>query len=614
MTDTYDVDVLVIGAGPVGTALALELALHGVSFRIIDRLAERNDKSRALVMQPRTLELLNRHGAADSIIPRGRILSGVTSYINRRLVSHINLDDLGTTDTEFPLPLNVSQVETERFLDECLAKYNAQVERPVVASNIVQSPSGGVTTTLTHPDGTTSTVRSRYVVGCDGAHSTVRHASSKMRFPGAPYPQNFVLCDARLTNSNLDLNRIHLYSHKTHLLVVLPIDQDYVRVVASEHEKDMSRAKREAHGAVDDDYVPTLEQLQAYFDRMTPSGSGTLTDCVWLTRFRLHHRCVTQYRDERLLVVGDAAHIHSPAGGQGMNAGIQDAVNLGWKLALALKLEKEGGETGSAAASALLDSYDLERHPVGQQLLRSTDRMFTFMAATPRWFVPVRNFVFRLVMPWAVKSVARRRQVFGFISNLDITYRGRTKLVGQAKGLSKGEIRGGDRLADGKVWRWGEEEGRIQTSLQRVCAGRRHHLLLFAKPGRMDKQKEGELQRAAEEVVKACWAEVDVHYVAADDEVVRQPNWYTDLEGTLHSKFGFGVRAGYVLVRPDGYVAHIGPLDEWDALLAFLKDYLVSTDVKPRSGWSWLAPVLGVFTVIMAALTLLWGKVGKSQT
>jgi 2-polyprenyl-6-methoxyphenol hydroxylase-like FAD-dependent oxidoreductase len=279
---THNVDVLVVGAGPVGTALALELALHRVSFRIIDQEPVRNDKSRALVMQPRTLELLNRHGAADTIVARGRILRGGAVYINKQLTAKLNLDDLGTTDTEFPLPLNVSQAETESFLDECLSKYGLGVERPVTATSISQDDSG-VTTIVKLPDGTSETIRSKYVVGCDGAHSVVRHASKKMTFPGAPYPQDFVLCDVHLRDSNIPMDRLTLHLNNKGVLATLPLQDGLVRVVASRSQV-----------ASGDDDVPTLDQLQEYLTSMTSPGSGTMYDPIWLTRFRLHHRCVNQ--------------------------------------------------------------------------------------------------------------------------------------------------------------------------------------------------------------------------------------------------------------------------------------------------------------------------------
>lgn len=575
----HDCDVLIVGAGPVGTALALELALHRVSFRIIDRESVRNDKSRALVMQPRTLELLNRHGAADAMLQRGRILRGMQVYIKRKLASSVLLDDLGTTDTEFPLPLNVSQVETERFLDTCLEKYDIKVERPITATSIIQDDSG-VTITLERPDGTSETIRSKYVVGCDGAHSSVRHASDKMTFPGAAYPQDFILCDTRLRDSNLPADRTTLHLDSKGMVGVMPIADDVVRVVAS----------RSAIPMEDQQATPTLTELQAHFTRMTPPGSGTLADPpVWLARFRLHHRCVTHYRDRRLFVAGDAAHIHSPAGGQGMNAGIQDAINLGWKLAHALAVQTkapDGTAALAAAADALLDSYDLERRPVGLALLRGTDRLFTFMSGPGPVFVHFRDFFLRYVAPRVSRSRERRRKMFLFMSQFGIGYRGCTSLVGEARGwFWRPVVRGGDRLPDGRVWVGGgkgQGQGEETTSLQRVCVGAPHHLLLFSGDAAKGGLGEADLDRAAERVVQACAAEVKVHYLAGDDRSAQGEDWYTDPQGELHRKFGFGTKAGYVLVRPDGYVAHIGPLAKLPQLLSFLEGYLVSPTIAPR--------------------------------
>ncbi|KAK4157528.1 FAD binding domain-containing protein [Chaetomidium leptoderma] len=616
---THDCDVLVVGAGPVGMALALELALQGVSFRIIDRVPVRNENSRALVMQPRTLELLNRHGAADTMISRGRIVRGGEVYINKQRASGLRLDDLGTTDTEFPLPLNVSQVETEKFLDECLSKYDISVERPVTATSIIQDDTG-VTSTLELPDGKSETIRSKYVVGCDGAHSVVRHASEKMTFPGAPYPQDFVLCDVHLHDSNIDQNLFSLHLSNKGVLGLLPINNEIVRVVASRSQL-----------AVEDQDLPTLDQLQAYFTTMTPPGSGTLYDPVWLTRFRLHHRCVNQYRDGRLFVAGDAAHIHSPAGGQGMNAGIQDAINLGWKLAHSLSLQSQQPKSddpqsftataAAAAADALLDTYDLERRPVGLALLQGTDRIFAFISSPNPWFVPFRNFVLRHIVPRVSKSQARRKKMFHFMSQFGVSYRGCTRLVGEASSscgffrrgaaAAAAAVRGGDRLPDGKLWRDMTNSDERETSLQRVCVGAPHHLLLFSGRGGGLGQG-GELERAAERVVAACHTVVKVHYIAGDDGGRLSqggPEWFADPAGGLHARFGFGDKAGYVLVRPDGYVAHIGPLAKLDQFVSFLDGYLVSPVVTPfRSRLSFVSPV--VWAAVGACLAVnLWREI-----
>ncbi|KAL2127740.1 hypothetical protein VTI74DRAFT_10247 [Chaetomium olivicolor] len=609
----YDCDVLIVGAGPTGGSLALELAMQGVSFRIIDRAAIRNDKSRALVVHPRTLELLNRHGAADTIIQRGRILHGGSVFINKQLAASLDLDDLGVTDTEFTLPLNISQVETESFLDECLAKYDLSVERPVTATSIVQD-SAGVTTTLELQDGKTETIRSKYVVGCDGAHSVVRHSSPHMTFDGDVYPQDFILCDVQLRDSNVNQDRLTLYLSNKGVLAILPLTRGLIRVVASRNPALIGDQSQD---------VPTLAQFQSYFTLMTPSGSGTLHDPVWLTRFRLHHRCVNTYRDGRLFVAGDAAHIHSPAGGQGMNAGIGDAVNLGWKLATALSLQARSADdvksedSLSAAADALLDTYNLERRPIGVALLRGTDKIFSFVANPSPWWVPFRNFFLRHIVPKVNRDRERRRKMFLFISQLGVNYRGRSRIVGEAtasggwfgmgvwnKGKAGG-VRGGDRLPDGEVR---DSVGRV-TRLQRVCGGRTHHLVLFSG----EKVGGTGLEEVADRVVKACKAQVRVHYISRDGEGVgKVEEWYVDEEGSLHTRFGFGRKGGYALVRPDGYLAYVGPLGKLDQLLAFLEGYLVSPVVAPpsRSGWR-LASLVLTLVGVCGALKLFERIMGR---
>ena len=498
-------------------------------------------------------------------------------------------------------------------MDECLGKYGISVERPVTATSITQDDSG-VTTTLELPDGKTETLRSKYVVGCDGAHSAVRHASTQITFPGAPYPQDFILCDLHLRDSDIPHDRFALYMNNKGVLGILPMNGELTRVIASRSTVPVKGQE-----------VPTLDQLQAHFTSLTSPSTGTLEDPVWLTRFRLHHRCASQYRDGRLFVAGDAAHIHSPAGGQGMNAGIQDSINLGWKLAHALCLQSQpssslspspSNQHLSAAADALLDTYDLERRPVGMALLRRTDRLFLYITAPSPWFVPYRNFVLRYVMPWAARSRGRRRRAFHFLSQFGVDYRGRSRIVGDAMGGfwswrgGGGGVRGGDRLPDGKVWdvlRGGE------TSLQRVCVGAPHHLVLFAGgAGREgDLHVAAELETAAERALAACKTEVRVHYISGEGRTVEREDWYADRKGELHAKFGFAKRPGYVLVRPDGYVAHIGLLAKLDRFVAFLDGYLVSPLVTPpRSLVKFVSPL--VWAAAGAGLALkLWRLIAR---
>lgn len=647
-------DVLIVGAGPVGTTLALELALQGVSFRIIDKSPTRSEYSRALIVHPRTLELLDRHGpVVDKLMSKGTIARGAVMNINRKLVARVDMDDLDITDTNFPLPLMVSQAETEKFMEEALAEYGKAVERGYTATNIVQDDKG-VTTTLKTPNGSHTTIRSKYVVGCDGAHSVVRHSASDVTFDGDTYPQDFILCDARLRNSNVARDRFTICFGDTGLLAFFPIsphsndnnEDGLIRLIASGGRSVTKQPPSQPtapgspgsqpqhqHGEQPNE-PPTLSHFQHLLDSFAPPGSGTVHSPIWLARFRLHHRGVNSYRSSRLFLAGDAAHIHSPAGGQGMNVGIQDAINLGWKLASVLKHHNKLTEE---AREALLDSYHAERYPVGRALLQGTDRMFSFTAAASPWILKVRNAVLPWVLPWLVAVKWVRRRFYGFISGFGTSYRysgkgngggaGESCVVGMnimSSESSSMKIRGGDRLPDGKVieltpgraevgrtdgrYAPGDEgrrapdlpllEERTETSLHRICRGASWHLLLFSGTGTGDSNAvtvEG-LTLAGERVLAVVKRECSLHFfyhvaedqdrgdsagqgrlrplgdgelqVVAGDSGVAS---YADPGGRVHDLLGLdNGHGGFVMVRPDGYVSHIGYLS---SLHDFVKEW-----------------------------------------
>ncbi|KAI0148050.1 hypothetical protein F4776DRAFT_295046 [Hypoxylon sp. NC0597] len=531
--------VLIVGGGPTGVTLALELAVQRIPFRIVDKEPRRSDKSRALGIQPRTLELLNRHGNIRKLIARGNLSGGTTFYLNGKKAADIDISGLAK-DTAFPLMLIISQVDTEEYLDECLAKYGFAVERGIEATSVVQD-SDGVTVILSNQDGVKETVRAKYVVGADGAHSIVRKSATGLTFQGAAYPQDFILCDASIRNAKIPWNRFSLCMGKGSL-AVFPLKDGTCRVVVSRVQ--------ESNADVD----PTLDVFQDMLNRLHP-GAGELYNPTWITQFHLHHRGVNSYRDRRLFVAGDAAHIHSPAGAQGMNTGIQDSINLGWKLAKVIRGERP---------DSLLDTYDRERRPIGQNLLENSDKMFTWGCSTNPFFVTFRNLIFTWVLPWFVSSENRRANVYKFISELGISYKDSSS-VGTAPGHS-GSIVGGDRVPDRKVQSAGNER-----YFHELLTPETYHLVLLSGIGDSAATKETILEAQSKlEDNKSNVAKV--HTIFSEKSDAANVPGYADIGNRLHEDFGCS-KPSYVYIRPDTYVEHIGPLSELKELSKWLQRY-----------------------------------------
>ncbi|KAI0378079.1 FAD binding domain-containing protein [Hypomontagnella monticulosa] len=535
-SETSEVEVLIVGGGPTGVTLALELAVHGIRFRIIDKEEQRSDKSRALGVQPRTLELLSRHGDVRKYISQGNLSSGTTFYLNGKKAADVDISGLAE-DTAFPLILIISQCQTEEFLDECLGKYGFAVEHGLEAKSIAQDPEG-VTVTLSNPNGVEETVRAKYVVGADGAHSVVRRAATGLSFEGSAYPQDFILCDAHIRDPKISWNRFSLCMGRGSL-AVFPLKDGTVRVVASR-----MGPKLEAD--------PTLEDFQAMFNQLHPDA-GELYDPTWITQFHLHHRGVNSYRDKRLFVAGDAAHIHSPAGAQGMNTGIQDAVNLGWKLAKVIKGDRP---------ESFLDSYDRERRPIGQNLLETSDKMFTWGCSSNPFFVSFRNVMFTWVLPWFVSSRNRRANIYKFISEFGINYRD-SSIVGSASGFS-GPVTGGDRVPDRKVLISGEEK-----YFHELLTPDTHHLVVFSGVGEHGAPTETILE--AQSILKNNNPDrAKIHVILDESAKAEGVPGHIDIGGRLHENFGLS-EPSYVYIRPDGYVEHIGLLSKVDELPEWVK-------------------------------------------
>ncbi|MCJ2092160.1 FAD-dependent monooxygenase [Methylobacterium sp. J-072] len=366
--------VLIVGAGPVGMTLASELTRYGVGVRIVDQAAQRTDKSKAMVLWSRTLELLDRGGTqgAASFVDAGFKVEGVTFVAGNEVVGRVAMDAIPSVHA---YALAIPQSETERLLEERLVEQGLTVERSTQATSFTMG-ADGVEATLQRADGTQETVWADWLVGCDGAHSAVRHALD-MPFAGETLLSDWFLADVHMTGYPRTDTDASIHWHSDGVLLIFPIQAGRYRIIGDLPYTDAKTAP-----------VPTLEQVQALVDRRGPAGT-TLFDPVWLSGFRINGRKVAAYRQGRAFLAGDAAHVHSPAGGQGMNTGMQDAVNLAWKLALVVH---------GRAEEALLDSYSSERSAVGDEVLKAAERLTSVATLKNPVAQGVRNAVGRLLL------------------------------------------------------------------------------------------------------------------------------------------------------------------------------------------------------------------------
>lgn len=562
-----DVDVLVIGAGPTGLALALELQRHGLRCRIVDQGGGPSIWSKAQAIHARTLELLERTGVVDELLEDGKRIQQVTIYAPEgRRIAHAAIEGL---DTHYPYIYSLSQRDTEIVLARCLERRGVSVEWNVRLDRFTQDD-GGVDAVLVHADGGERSVRAAWLVGCDGAHSTVRNLLA-LPFEGSTYEVRIIQADVRVTlpQPPEDGEAIVFLGEGT-LVGLLPLPgPDRYRMLVPRPPGDETEA--------------TLENFQAIFAKVGPPGA-VLDDPAWMIAFRLHCRMVDRYREDRVFLAGDAAHIHSPAGGQGMNMGIQDAFNLAWKLALVQR---------GLGRPMLLDSYCTERHPVAAATLAGTDTATAGLAANiglrHSIALELRNELMRLVTGMGFV----RRRLSRAASMLDVHYEN-SPIVGQDRPFPLGTRapddeaptvldwfhfgngpRPGDRAPDVRL----DEADEGSPRLFEILDARLHTLLLFdgavmSEAGyrrfvelaaRLDTRWPGLVavriivphrQRPA---ALAAWS----------GEVV------LDTDGQVHDRYGARSESLY-LVRPDGYVAYRCQPAEPDKLVAYLERIFVA--------------------------------------
>ena len=409
-------DVLIVGAGPTGLVLALWLTRLGVPVRLIDKLPEPATASRAVAVQARTLEMYRQLGIADRVIERGRNAIAVNLWVTRRHVTRFVFGDMGAGISPYPYALIYPQDEHERLLIDCLRQHGVRVER---GTELVAIEEAGeeVVAQLAGADGSRASCRARFVAGCDGAHSAVRDALG-IGFAGGTYEHLFYVADVDAAGPAMN-GEVHVAFDTSDFLAVFPLrDDGRARLVGT---------IRERAGADGDRYS---------WDDVNPRVMRWMDISVsrvnWFSTYRVHHRVADRFRRGRAFLLGDAAHIHSPVGGQGMNTGIGDAVNLAWKLAAVVR---------RAAPPAILDTYEVERIAFARRLVATTDEAFTAVTSSGPIARLLRLRIVPRLLPLFFATKAGRRLAFRTVSQTAINYRHSALSEGRA-----GAVRGGDRL------------------------------------------------------------------------------------------------------------------------------------------------------------------------
>jgi len=504
------IPVLIVGAGPTGLVLALWLTKAGVSVRIIDKAAEPGTSSRALGVQARTLELYRQMGIADELLKESVNVAAGNFWVGGKHIARIGLADSGKELSPFAGFVIFPQDAHERMLIDQLQALGVAVER---STELVRFHDDGaiVHGTIRRPDGTEEECEAYFLAGCDGAHSAVR-VGLRIGFPGGTYDELFYVADAEVTGPVAN-HEIHIDFSSADFLAVFPMrGERRVRLIGAVVVKTDAEQKRLTFADVSDQAIGDMKV--------------EIRKVNWFSTYRVHHRVADSFRKGRAFILGDAAHVHSPVGAQGMNTGIGDAINLAWKLAAVIKGE---------ATPRVLDSFQPERIRFARRLVSTTDRAFTFVSKRGPLASLVRRVLLPIVLPLIAGRARTRRLVFRTISQLAIEYRESPLSVGSA-----GDVHGGDRLP------WvSAHDGEDNFTPLASMAWQVH---IYGEPRVSAKATCAELQ-------------IPLHIFP----------W------TAEAKRAGLLRSALYLVRPDGYVAFA----DSDGLATGLRSYLSRRGLTP---------------------------------
>ena len=516
--------VLIVGAGPTGMTAAMELARFRVPVRIVDKLPTPSTTSRALAVQARTLELFEQRGLIQEMLRIGNPGTAATIYGNGKCLGKVHL---GEIKSRYNYILLISQGETERILREQLARQGVLIERgtEMIKFSQLESDSqlelnGGVAAVLRNSEGSLEELEAAYLISAEGAHSTVRRTLN-LQFQGKSHRQSYALADLHLDGDIPD-DELSIFTAEHGFLGVFPMGNRHFRFIATDPEK---------HEKTDDD--PTLEELQKLYDEDSHIPVR-LRDMTWSSRFRINSRMLHTLRERRIFFGGDAAHVHSPAGGQGMNTGIQDMVDLSWKLAMVWQ---------GKATPELLNTYEEERLPIIRSIVSRTEAATDVLNSDS----PIVHQLITHIAPVLLNTHFVQQLSTGLISEVAANYR--------ASSLSqthhaRGALRAGDRVPDMDVLVWNLDASSDTRS-------REAHLYEILDPSRFTLLVAGGESTTD---LPPTWKEQlsPWHGLLKLQCIAPVPN---QLEAKVQFDRAFGSAQSLVLVRPDSYLGFVGDRD-----------------------------------------------------
>ncbi len=497
--------VLIVGAGPTGLMMACQLSLFGIPFRIIEKNDHPAKESRALGVQARTLEVFRQMGLVDEFLKNGQKTKAL-NYIVGNIQRHIPLAQLGEGLSEFPFLLMHEQSKTEKVFNDFLHKHNKKVEWSTELVRFTQD-SESVFTVLKDKNGKEDRITFDYVFGADGARSVVRHGLG-IELAGATYHQLLYVLDCKVESPIFKDREVYLSLSNNIFTAFFPLAHNVWRIIGVVPDELTNKEKI------------TFEDIQAHFsERLTIPV--TISDPKWISVYHSHHRCVKEFRLGRCFLGGDAAHIHSPVGAQGMNTGLQDAYNLAWKLAFVLQKK---------ADPAILDTYNEERLPFAKRLVETTDRVFSLVVSHNPLKSVFSKYIAPLILQNVIKKTFSRKFIFSTVSQIGISYEHNALSKNASFGdFSKHAPKPGDRLP----YILFENEKGETKNIQEYVTSTMMELLLFGD----DKNLQDILRLTTEKYSNT----IHVTILKENKE--------------LFNQFGIG-STGFYLLRPDMYVAY----------------------------------------------------------